>query len=608
MVNEMTEEIQNGSGDPENSIKWGTDKNPDKKVEEKSKAIATTEKYESKREWYLEKYAGDVDPPNPDLKVSIVVPAFAELDSDNFWRLFRSLMYQRGVKQSEFEVIYVVNNSEEIAVEDGNELFEDDFEGRTSEKRKSRYGENQRHLLILRTIKEGKSIIRDGGSLPEVFKKIKIQLADLSLSEFELSLVSRYLESNVNLQFVDASSPGKGFGKDKNVSPIGLARDIGAYIAYDRYKKLGRDGLIDFVDGDGFLDPYYVDGLLDSVESGAKVIVKPLRKVVAEIPRQIEETTDRKIKISSAIRYLASVYTGTDYFGKVVKDYDRVNKKFDVNEILGGPQIALLSSALCDVDGYSVESKDEDWCFSGTVTEVFNETEIETLNGSSVLMSDRGRDVSFDGRYRGQLVGSEAENVGRDRELEEYTNLRLRRLRESDTNLRSAMMDISFEHNESGEFSYRTMMDEYEGIKQKLFEQVSKNRLALIEKIGHWLEKVVVLDMDNLSERQIVDEYCKRYKPRRVDRDFFEQNSVLISLVTEVLKDAKAGQGGTGDVVMVAMEKLKTLLPEYFEIPPTDMPPVSKTEGNENVANYSYVFEAVYIMKSRLRKKLRGSV
>jgi len=564
------------------------------------------EVYERDRAWYKEKYGADVDEPKKELKVSVVIPSFAELESDNFWRMFRSLMYQRGVKQEEYEAICVINNSEEIAnLPPDEEAPSNRFEGTSSDLRKQRYKENQDQLRIMKTVKQGQKMVMTGAGSDSVAKWLDDEIGsrDLRISNYERSLMKRFVNTRISLQFVDASSPSRGFERDSAINPIGLARDIGSYLAYNRLKTLGVEGMVDFIDGDCFFDPNYMRYMIEFLESGTDVVVKPLKKVVAEVPRRIEEEPDPYTRVMSAIKYLATVYSSHDYYRDNIDSYGNDGKALPIVDYIGGPQIAIKSSDLPEVGGYSTDRSSEDWAFSRKIIKKYQGKRIGTFKNSCVLMSDRGRDVSTDGRSRGTLSEYKGTQVIRDDDIRNDAESRIGETRRLEENFIQEINTI----RSIGNFQAKEWIAEYEAVKQQCYQRNADSRLRLIEKVGHWLEKMAVMDYKNKHAIELIDEMCKNHKVKKSDRDFFEQNLVLVDLAVEVLKMSEEGSDTPEDKALLATMWLETLLPEYFQVPPEKLPDVSKAKESDNVANYSHIDEAIYLMRARLRDRMLQS-
>ena len=570
--------------------------------------VDNSEVYYENRHWYLEKYGVDIDPPNLDLKFTIIIPTFAELESDNFWRLVRSLVYQRGVRQTEYDVICVINNSDSLAELSNGEVHNSHpFEGSTGEVRKKRFQENQDQILIIRTMQYGQRLIGSGVGLEEVVNLMEAEMQEngVRITDHELSLIKRFVKSKVKLQCIDASSLSRGFVDDVNVSPISLARDIGSFIAQDRFNQnLGRPGMVDFLDGDCFIDPNYASNMIKALEAGSLVVAKPLKKLILEIPKSIEEANEtRYMKIVSTLRYLlTSLSGGIDYYMDIVNHFDFDSKKWNVSLQLGGPQLALRSDCFAQINGYPTGKYNGDWDFSRNVVKEYQGDKITTFQRSRVLMSDRGRDVSIDGNGRGELTGYNDGKLGRDPSWSYSTRNKLSALKKEEEILKKNIHEIEL----LGWAKSQDLLDEFCELKRKIYEHDAKTRELTIEKTNRLLSVVLEMDFLSMSSAELVERAYVTNLIREMDRDYFEENQTLVDLAVEVLKLSK--ENSTNDFYALALAKMRLieLLPEYFEAPPSKTPDIQEMTQESNLGNYMYLVEAIYLMKAKMRDRFIG--
>lgn len=562
------------------------------------------ETYERDRQIFKEEYGRDLDKPSENLKVSVVIPSFAELKNDNFWRLFRSLMYQRGVRPDEYEVIVVVNNSAEIANHPVNQSVEmNTFEGTTGELRMERYRENQDHLTVMKIAKKAQEMVGNGEKVAVVNDWLNKEIEDkrLELSDYEKKLMIRFARTQVSLQFVDASSPDHGLALDDHTSPIGLVRDIGSYLAYERFKETGASGIVDFIDGDCFFPPNYMRSLLDQREMGVDVVVKPLRKVVAEIPREITEQPNRFVRVMSTVRYLTGVLASRDYTDVTIDLFDADTIGYPIYPVLGGPQLAVRSSALPDVGGYPTYRKNSDFAFSREVVNKYQGPRIGTLIESSVLMSDRGRDVSIDGKSKLKLFEDpEIDYLDRPAEFKFWTDGRLMWIKQKDEFVRHELTIVAG----FGSYTLEELISEYERNLDMVYRREADQRVFTIEKVGRLLELISSQGLENMQITEIINEMHRLHQISGSDVDFFQQNMVLVELAIDSLAMAKYGSEYYKETAIEAMGFLKRLLPEYFEVPPEKRPSASDITKDDNIANYYHVMEAIYITRAKIREGL----
>lgn len=558
-----------------------------------------TENYDSERLWYVEKYGADIPSAKAGLKLSIVVPTFAEMSNDNFWRLLRSIMYQKDVDTNSFEVVCVINNSEEIANSNGGSIGSNQFESRDGKKRYDRYKENQSQIKLIELVREGQKIVSSNFSELDVTEWLngEIKRKNIELSINERKLLNRFIRTKHTLLCVDASSPGKGLMVDTKTSPISLARDIGSYLVQKRFNELGQKGLIDFLDGDCFMEPGYVNKMMKYIDSGAQVVVKPLKKVVAEIPREILDEHSRYVRVMSAVKYLSTVQTGYDYYGDIFESYELDKKMFPLNKKLGGPQIAVRSDVIREVGGYPTVKYNGDWEFSKKVISKIRPEEIHCMNGS-VLMSDRGRDVSIDGKSRAVLTEYLTNTLQRDPMVESRNKSTINQISQDESIFLHDLGALA-----SGHVEQNNLLKEYNDIKWGLFSQSKGERIHLINKVEKWVKLIVEHNYTSLDPNDIIDKIYSSEKVKKTDKDFFELNTVVVELVLEVIKLAKNDSQTKEELVAFTMIWLEKLLPEYFSKPPSSPSDIHSLSRSNNISDYKHIPEAIYLMKSRINKR-----
>src|SRR3989338_4969623 len=120
----------------------------------------------------LQRYGSQISSPPTEMDGLTVVPASAELDNGNFWRLLHSASRQNGLGDIHWGILYVINNSSvaagyAMATDPPNHEIDGDdilgyFEGYSPEIAVERYRENQKHLQFLSLLAEGKTLVAKG--------------------------------------------------------------------------------------------------------------------------------------------------------------------------------------------------------------------------------------------------------------------------------------------------------------------------------------------------------------------------------------------------------------------------------------------------------------
>lgn len=173
---------------------------------------------------------------NPNCKISIVIPSHDEPFSTTLGQrdphdknigllnLLFHLSQQKEIPIEEIEVLIVVNNSLADA--------------------RNHTKEFQRNQDLIRFLNQMKNDLT-----PEEFSKLKIKKFDERRENNDNILkVSKVQISNLKIHVIDISSPEKAFP----ICNVGVARDYGALIAVERFRKTGllKDKIITWFDAD----------------------------------------------------------------------------------------------------------------------------------------------------------------------------------------------------------------------------------------------------------------------------------------------------------------------------------------------------------------------
>lgn len=556
------------------------------------------ERFEEKNREIVERYGSELESPEENLKVVCVVPALAELSNGNFWRLLRSLARQRGVDQAEFEVLYVVNNSQLTAERVENSLSTNvpnmvyKFEGHTSELITERYHENQKTLAIIKLI-EGGDV--DGLSDPAV-----------GLSEEEKRVAEWAIKQKVRIHAVDVSSSGKAISVDDGDNAIGISRDIGGRLAYERLMDLGREnGLIDYIDGDCFLPPNYFRSLVPVAESGYSAVWKPLHLYTPEMPEMIESYERPLVRLAALINYLSNSLMYIDYYGNGLSRID-VDGKNPFST--GGPQIAVTPETFREVEGYPRNTFVEDYLFGQKVRDEVGDN-VFYLEESEVYLSDRGREGSIDGSRRGVFGGGaeSLENVrgGETIELSGRNADRLLRLNSK------VYSDI----DKAGETIGLVKEDwykRYEDLRRYYFNLERIQRGAFIRAASVIIDQVCQVIEARREEGEIdwVEDLRSSGQLTERELSFLKMNPVLIGGIVTVAEmsmtfGAKMDAVGLADSVKRFFRKN---LPEYFADPPEEELDYLNTDPDDaNVRDLIHIQKAAYMLRADMTNKINAA-
>lgn len=264
--------------------------------------------------------------------------------------------------------------------------------------------------------------------------------------------------------------------------------------------------------------------------------------------------------------------------------------------------MAIRSSALAEVGGYSTSRRNEDWDFCVKVVKRYLGKAVGMFKNSCVVGSHRGRDISTDGKRRGELIDGYYQSRG---QIERGSEIH-----RSSTNMITELKqkDDYFLRELRGVYPYagvnsEKLVEAYEDAKRMCFRRDGENRRLTISKVEKWLGDFEGMDnVGNKKVMELIEEMDKQRLIKNDDKDFLIQNLVLVDLAVEVLRMAEDGADSKEEKVQLAMMYLESFLPEYFQTPPIVMPDVAKAKPGDNVANYSYIPEAIYLTRVMVRE------
>ncbi len=446
--------------------------------------------FEIEHQEILDKYAQNLRPPHPELKLSVVIPSLAELHSGNFWRLLRSAATQHGVDTKSYEFLVVVNNSLRAAKSsEGTGDTQTRYEGSSAELLRNRFEENQRHIQILSLY---------GSDLSDEQLAIELQALKLTKEEQEVFFLARTRQ--VNIQAIDCSSEDKAFSQSEQeatFNPIGYARNVGGHVAYERFRKIKRgQGIIDFIDGDVFLKSKYVAGLLEQYDGSSGVFIKPIQVVTAEYPDLIPGESVEK-RMSSFMSYI--------HDGLV---FSRGNIEYTGTRFSGGSRVAVRVQNFRAVNGYPYNTFSEDFAFLNKF--VRSPLAIEYLESTEMVLSDRGRIGSTDGQFR-MNVPNFSDTVSLDKIRE--------KLDDSNMPILTNWLE-QYKKNSVGLSEQDT--EELAVIRKRYFRRVNIRRRAFLSSVDRITHMV--------CERLIAGENTSEPFGKRMD-DFLKRNPLILDMI-----------------------------------------------------------------------------
>ena len=275
--------------------------------------------------------------PSPAMKLSIVVPTFAEYENGNIFRLIESFTKQSAPPET-YEILCLVNNTPEAA--------------RAHSKG---YQENQMTLALTK-------YLQDGGKLPA------------GLNAYRKTVLEKAREKGIVFHVVDFSSGGI----EKN---IGKIRDIGVTEATRRFRANGRgkEGLIAQLDADTVVEPRYVEKILGHFSD------PEVESLFVNLEYATPEGNEELFKTSFRHQYQVAM----QQWFNVLKN----SKKVEV----GGPQTIAKVKAYQRVGGIVHQDMAEDFELAKALG---MQTAYKFAPDTRVYTSDRARVEGYDAKMR----------------------------------------------------------------------------------------------------------------------------------------------------------------------------------------------------------------
>lgn len=283
--------------------------------------------------------------PGQAMRLSVVVPMYAEYENGNVFRLLESFTKQ-SVSPEQYEIICLVNNTPDAA--------------RT---RSSGYRENQDTLAINCYLKGDKP-------LPE------------GLNDYRKTVLEEAKEKGIALHMIDFSTTGI----ERN---IGRIRDIGLKEATHRFKVNGQgaDGLVAQLDADTIVEPRYVEKILHHF-SDPKV-----ESIFINLDYFTPEGTEDLFRTSFHHQYKIAFDQWINTLG---------NSKVEI----GGPQTIARVGAYQRIGGVVHQDMGEDFRLAESLS---TQTEYKFAPDTRVYTCDRARKEGYDAKIRLEGMTDEEE-------------------------------------------------------------------------------------------------------------------------------------------------------------------------------------------------------
>lgn len=505
----------------------------------------------------VEKYGKEIPKPSEDLRICLVIPAISELENLHFWKLAESLLKQKDA--SSFEVLYILNVPSEYYKKINGNL--DDFDKIKKSSRldvetmQKRIDENKTHLRILSLLNQ----IRLGN---QDLQDVVEQNRDLELEDWQWDLLKKLADKKVRIHGIDATSENSSLEFDYNKGPIGITRNIGVHIAYDR---LPANGYIDFIDGDCSLPRSYFSALSKAAETDPSFILKPHESQIFEIPREIEEESDSAKKLSLLVKFVRqhAIYA---QFSKGVNEIHQLCIDRDPQQTnrvhVGGPLLALRRNYIRDVGGYDISESDEDFRFAAKTVLGTNKF---SISKKPVFIFDRSRPDSTDGYGKVALDEDVIDDIfNNDSTLDE-------RSKKFSVVSRAQMLCLNEALENNDELSTQYVENRRrEYVKQrKTKDQVRYKVFQIIE------------DSQNRSTSERVSD--------SLEDAYIASNQAWLDLVNAV-QNVNHSKGNPN----LTMQKLETVIPELLSSFPNEEPNYSIDEElkETNISRFAHIEEA----------------
>lgn len=533
----------------------------------------------------LTKYGDHLPEVDNKLQVVTVVPAYRELQNNNFWRLLQSLSHEAGTHAKILsETLYVVNNR----VEDAKSST-------------LSFQENQNTLHCLYLLQTAQKEFVETGSLDAVMIGVQEQLDQLGLTEHEKTIFKESVESGVRIFPIDASS--KEFAVDDKSNSGGQARNIGGHIALERLKKARKNNadpselksIIDFIDADCAVSKGYYSKLVRKIGE-EKVLFKSLYAVTPDISEYVEKEKNPEKQLAGLIKYLklALLQGRSHYFMNTAKNGERLEQTGH------GPSITVEANLFKEVGGYPNTNAGEDFLFNSLIQAIVKPGQT-TKTDVRLNLSHRSREDSFDGYELGKLV------AGKDFDLSDFlkdvnaSDLQTMKSEEVKQLIKEIIVYINKMLERDKQYSDDPV---YVKIRANQFEIESRLRKRFV-KIADSVIDSVVQKLQTNHEKPVKEYEYIVSSLSDEHRDFLLANpSILEAIITASLLT----EGSKNNPTVEVKNFFRTYIPEYFALPTENEPDYEKLRvklsENENAIPVNsrdliHIARAVYLYENR---------
>lgn len=493
--------------------------------------------------------------PQPELNVITVIPIYAELSNNNFFRYLRGASLQT-VPSDLHETVLVCSN-----------LVQDTVLTDENAERYANYLENQETIRIVHFINQH---IQD---TDKTELKEQIETSFPSLTKFEKEMILLAIQRRVRLIIIDLSSPENA---DDQPFDFGKTVNIGAHLAFLRFQQLNKDGLIDFLDGDCMMAHSYVKELSALAnQSDFQAIIKWPTIITPEQPLPTKKDGEHLLDL---LFFYGKVLT----FTRIHYTLDDMPEYFPESgeAWFSNHKLTARSSTFREIGGYPERASiaNADFKFSGLLT-AHADKKVFYIDRPIYYLSDRGRESSVDGQDI--LIGAPSTLD----ELRTQMHAEGHELIKKLCRLDEVIARLCQDHDQT------QVHEEYLRFRRKAFarERIQHNAfLSHIDKLVSAVNDAMSYQPD-YSVPEIIDtiEVPERW------RDFFSTNPVLIQ---EIIAVISRNRDQEGDLINNVMAELQLLLPEYFtqitsHQEPTYIP--RRLGENANIREYIHLVDAI---------------
>lgn len=492
----------------------------------------------------ITKYGDHLPEVDNELQVVTVVPAYRELENNNFWRLLQSLSHEFGANMKiSSEILYVINNR----IEDAKSSL-------------ASFQENQNTLHCLRLLQTAQKEFIESGYLDAVMIGAQEELGQLGLTEHEKTIFKECVESGVRIFPIDASS--KEFAIDDKYNPGGQARNIGGHIALERLKKARKNNvnsselksIIDFIDADCAVSRGYYSKLVRKMGE-KKVLFKSLYAITPDISEYVEKEPNPEKQLAGLIKYLKlALLHGRSYYllntGSSGEQLEQTGH---------GPSITVEADLFKEVGGYPNTNAGEDFLFNSLIQAIVKPDQI-TKTDVRLNLSHRSREDSFDGHQLGRLVADKNFDLRDFLKDINASNLQIVKSEEVKRLMKEIMVYINKMLERDKQYSDDPV---YIKIRADQFEIESRLRRRFIKIADSVIDTVV--EKLQINHEKPANEYDYIVSSLSDEhRDFLLANPSILeaiitaSLLTEDFKNNPA---------MEVKKFFRTYIPEYFVLP-----------------------------------------